>query len=128
MTHSPRSIDVPGASHKAPIPAAARVGPMLCTSAISGKDPATGELPPDVEKQAHNAFLNLRNVLAVGGASLAQVVKFDVTLNHEAVRPALNSEWLAAFPDPADRPARHITVHDLQHGMHLQIEVIAFIQ
>jgi len=101
---------------------------MLCTSAVSGKDPATGELPQDIAEQARNAFQNLRNVLAAGDASLAQVVKFDVTLNDEAARSALNTEWLAAFPDPADRPARHITVHELQHGMRLQIEVIAFIQ
>ena len=48
MTHTPRSIDLPSASHKAPIPAAARVANILCTSAVSGKDPVSGELPADM--------------------------------------------------------------------------------
>ena len=48
----------------------------------------------------------------------------------DAPRHLINrgAEWLACFPDPDDRPARHIVVHDLQHGMWLQLEVIAVIQ
>lgn len=127
MSRPPRSIDVAGASHKAPIPAAARVGPILCTSAVSGKDPVNGELPADVASQARNTFANLRAVLAAGGASMDDVVKFSVTIRDNAVREAVNAEWLATFPDPHDRPARHIVVADLQHGMQLQIEVMAVI-
>lgn len=127
MTRPPRSIHVPGASHNAPIPAAARVGNILCTSAVSGKDPITGELPADITQQARNTFINLRAVLAAGGASMQDVVKFSVTILDNRVREAVNTEWIAAFPDPHDRPARHIVVADLQHGMQLQIEVIAVI-
>ena len=127
MSRPPRSINVPGASHKAPIPAAARVGHILCTSAVSGKDPVSGELPADIESQARNTFANLRAVLAAGGASLNDVVKFSVTIKSDAVRDAINAEWNAAFPDPHDRPARHIVVADLQHGMQLQIEAMAVI-
>lgn len=127
MSRPPRSIHTAGASHKAPIPAAARVGPILCTSAVSGKDPLSGELPADIETQARNTFANLRAVLAAGGASLDNVVKFSVTIKDNAAREAVNAQWLAAFPDPHDRPARHIVVADLQHGMQLQIEAMAVI-
>lgn len=125
MTRPPRSIDVPGASHNAPIPAAARVGKILCTSAIAGKDASGHELPADAGAQARNAFANLRAVLAAGGAGLQHVVKLSIAIKAEPVRAAVNAEWLACFPDPHDRPARHITVQDLQHGMWLQIEAIA---
>ena len=128
MTPSSRSIDLPGASHNAPIPAGARVGNILCSSAISGKDAATGQLPPDAATQARQAFANLRALLAAGGATLADVVKLTVTIKDNAVREAINAEWLACFPDPHDRPARHILVYDLQHGMWLQLEVMAVIQ
>ncbi|MDP3921952.1 MAG: RidA family protein [Hydrogenophaga sp.] len=128
MPRTPRSIDVPGASHNAPIPAAARVGQLLCTSAVSGKDPATGQLPADALTQVGNTFANLRAVLQAGGASLDDVVKFSVAIKDNAVREHLNAVWLACFPDPHDRPARHIVVQDLQHGMWLQIEVMAFVQ
>ena len=127
MTRPPRSIEVPGASHKAPIPAAARVANVLCTSAVSGKDPASGALPEDAQAQAANAFANLRAVLEAGGASLDDLVKLSVTIRDNAVRDAVNAQWLAAFPDPHDRPARHIVVQDLQHGMWLQLEAMAVI-
>jgi 2-iminobutanoate/2-iminopropanoate deaminase len=128
MTSSGRSIDLPGASHNAPIPAGARVGNILCSSAIAGKDAATGQLPEDMATQTRLAFANLRALLAAGGATLADVVKLSVTIRDNAVRDAINSEWAACFPDPHDRPARHITVHPLQHGMFLQLEVMAVLR
>ncbi|MDD2546840.1 MAG: RidA family protein [Burkholderiaceae bacterium] len=127
MTHRPRSIDVPGASHNAPIPAGARVGPVLCSSAISGKDAATGQLPADPAQQVVQAFANLKTLLHAGGAQLSDVVKLTVYIKDNAVREAINAEWLACFPAPHDRPARHILVYDLQHGMALQLEVMAVI-
>ena len=75
-----------------------------------------------------HAFANLKAVLEAGGASLQDVVKLSVSIKDNAVRDPLNAEWLACFPDPHDRPARHIVVQDLQHGMWLQIEVMAFVQ
>lgn len=127
MKRSPRSIHVAGLGHNAPIPVAARVGPLLCSSAIAGKDAATGALPPDAATQAKNAFANLRRVLEAGGATLADVAKLAITLHDNSVRDAVNAEWLACFPDPDDRPARHIVVHELQHGMALQLEFIALV-
>ncbi|MFZ2296350.1 MAG: RidA family protein [Polaromonas sp.] len=125
---SSRSLDVPGASHNAPIPAGARVGNVLCSSAISGKDAATGLLPPDAATQAQLAFTNLKTLLQAGGATLSDVVKLTVYIKDNSVREAINAEWLACFPDPHDRPARHTLVYDLQHGMWLQLEAMAVIQ
>lgn len=125
MSRAPRSIELPGASHKAPIPAAARVGDLLCSSGIAGKDAATGQLPPDDAAQAANAFLNLDRLLEAGGATLADVARLTVYVKDDAAREAVNAEWLRRFPDAADRPARHVLVYDLQHGMRLQLEFIA---
>ena len=95
---------------------------------MSGKDVATGQLPADAATQVRHTFANLRAVLQAGGASLDDVAKFSVTIKDNSVREPLNAEWLACFPDPHDRPARHIVVQDLQHGLWLQIEVMAFVQ
>lgn len=122
-----RSLHVPNVGHKAPIPLGARVGNLICSSGIAGKDPATGALPADAATQAEHAFTNLRALLAAGGASLNDVVRLSVTVKDDSVRDAVNTHWLAAFPDPDDRPARHIAVHDLQHGMWLQLEVLAVV-
>jgi 2-iminobutanoate/2-iminopropanoate deaminase len=70
----PRSIEVEGVSHgNAPIPMGARVGNMLFSSGIMGKDPATDTLPPDASTQARFVFVNLRTLLANGGAALQDV-------------------------------------------------------
>ncbi|UIF89871.1 RidA family protein [Cupriavidus sp. UYPR2.512] len=125
MTRPLRSIDVPGLAHNAPIPTGARVGNVICTSAISGKDAATGELPTGADAQAAHAFRNLASVLAAGGGSVADVVKLTIYVKDNSVREAINTEWLQCFPNPEDRPARHIVVHELQHGMLLQLECLA---
>ncbi|MBP0637744.1 RidA family protein [Cupriavidus sp. AcVe19-6a] len=127
MTRPLRSLDVPGLAHKAPIPVGARVGNLICTSAIAGKDARSGELPPDAAAQAALAFHNLQCVLDAGGASLGDVLKLTVYVKDDSVRDAINGEWLRRFPDPRDRPARHIVVHDLQHGMLLQLECLAVV-
>ena len=127
MTTTPRSLDVPGAGHNAPIPLGARVGPLICSSGISGKNPATGQLATSAEEQVHFAFANMDALLAAAGATLAHVAKLHITIHDNSVRDAINVQWLARFPDPKDRPARHIVVHPLQHGMLLQIEMTAFI-
>ncbi|HEU0201321.1 MAG TPA: RidA family protein [Burkholderiaceae bacterium] len=127
MPRSPRSIEVSGLSHNAPIPLGARVGNLLCSSGIAGKDPETGQLPGDGATQAALAFANLERLLAAGDATLADVVKLTIYVKDNSVREAINAEWLRCFPDPHDRPARHILVYELQHGMALQLECMAVV-
>jgi 2-iminobutanoate/2-iminopropanoate deaminase len=123
----PRSLQLPHVGHKAPIPLGARVGPLICSSGIAGKDPADGSLPPDGATQVAHAFTNLQALLAAGGAGLEHVVKLDITLASDDLREPVNTQWLACFPDPADRPARHIVVQPLGHGMQVQLEVLAWV-
>ena len=124
----PRSLEVQGVSHGgAPIPMGARVGNMLFSSGIMGKDPATDSLPADAPSQAKFMFQNLRTLLRNGGATLDEVVRVTAYVKDNQHRAALNAEWLGCFPDPHDRPARHTQVADLPGGMLMQIEVVAVI-
>ena len=124
-----RSIEVPGVSHgNAPIPMGARVGNMIYSSGIMGKDPATDTLPADGPSQAKFMFMNLRSLLAQGGADLGDVVHVKAYVKDNSYRDALNAEWLQCFPDPHDRPARHTMVTDLPGGMLVQIEVVAVVK
>lgn len=122
-----RSLQLPQVGHKAPIPLGARVGPLICSSGIAGKDPADGSLPADGGLQVAHAFTNLQALLAAGGGGLQHVVKLAITLADEGLREAVNRQWLACFPDADDRPARHIVVQPLGHGMALQLEVTAWV-
>lgn len=124
----PRSIEIPSVTHgAAPIPMGARVGNTIYSSGIPGVDPETGKPAPDAATQASLAFAHMRAFLQAAGAGLQDVVRMTVYLKDSAVREHVNTEWLACFPDPHDRPARHTLQYDLQHGMLLQLEVVAVI-
>lgn len=121
-----RSIHIEGVSHgNAPIPMGCRVGDLLHTSGIAGIDPATSKLASGTAEQARHAFGNLRSVLAQAGGSLDDVVRLTVYVRDDSARSHLNKHWLDCFPDPESRPARHVLVYALQHGMELQLEAIA---
>lgn len=128
-TRRPRSIEVEGVTHgNAPIPMGARVGNMIFSSGIMGKDPVTDKLPEDAPSQAKFMFQNLRTLMKNGGATLDDVVRVTAYVKSNDHRAALNEEWLKCFPDPHDRPARHTQVVDLPGGMLVQIEAVAVIQ
>ena len=121
-----KSIEVHGLSHSsAPIPLACRIGPILATSGIGGKDPETGEMPPDASAQVVNCFENLKKVLEAGGLGMGDVVKVTVYIADETHRAAVNAPWLHHYPDPERRPARHALVMPLRGGMLVQIEALA---
>ena len=119
-----KSIEVEGLGHAAPIPMGCRVGPILATSAVAGRDPKTGKLPADVDEQARHAFQNLKQVLSNGGLGFGDVVKLTVFVVDEAHREAINKYWLEAYPDPHKRPARHTITMPLR-GVALQLEALA---
>ena len=125
-----RSIEVEGFSHGAqPIPAASRVGPLVMTGGIYGLDPATGALPDGVDEQARLMFANLRKVLAAAGGGLGSIARMTVYVKVPEARAAVNREWLAAFPDPAARPARHTLVNEhLPANMLVQCEATGWIE
>lgn len=125
MTEGKRSIEIPGFSHRAPIPGAARVGNMLFSSAVSGIDPATGEPAATAEGQVRQVFAHLRALLGQAGGSLADIGHMSVHVRDNSVREPINRAWLEAFPDPHDRPARHIQICALPEPLYLQVEVIA---
>lgn len=125
-----RSIHLPGVTHgQAPIPMGARVGNMIYSSALLGKDPSTDTLPPDGPAQMRWLFHNLRSFLEQAGATLADVVHVKAYLRDNSLREALNAQWVACFPDPDDRPARHTHLNpDMPPTVLAQLEIVAVAQ
>jgi 2-iminobutanoate/2-iminopropanoate deaminase len=121
------SFNVPPMIHQNPIPTASRVGNMLFTSVIAGRDAATGKVPDSVEEQAENAFLILRNILVRAGASSGDVAFVTVFLKDNSSREHVNKPWVEMFPDEHSRPARHAII-DPDLGAALQIQAVAVIQ
>ncbi|SDH25338.1 2-iminobutanoate/2-iminopropanoate deaminase [Alteribacillus persepolensis] len=121
-----KSVQLSGVTHgKAPIPMGARIGSFVCSSAIMGKDARTDELPEDEQQQITCLFENIKQFMEEAGGSPKDIIKLSVYLKDDSVRSLFNDGWREMFPDPDDRPARHITVKDLRRGMCAQVEITA---
>ncbi len=121
-------VEIPGVTHNAPIPMGVKIGGVLFSSGIAGKDPSTDSVPNDPARQAELMFRNVRTLLERAGGSLDDIAHMTVFVKDDAYREHLNREWEKAFPDPADRPARHTLRWDLGGGMLIQCELVAVLE
>ena len=120
-----QTLEIPGVSHGAPIPMGVRMGNLVFSSGVMGKDPATDTFPDDPARQTELMFQHVRALLEEAGGSLDDVAHMTVFVKDNAYREHLNREWLKAFPDEHDRPARHTLLWDLRGGMLIQCELVA---
>lgn len=122
-----KSITIEGFSHgQNPVPAGSVIGNLLMTGAIFGTDPATGKVAADPGDQCRLMFHNAERILAAAGGSFADVIKMTFYLAPTASRELVNQHWVAAFPDPASRPARHVIVSQtLPASMQMQCDLVA---
>jgi enamine deaminase RidA (YjgF/YER057c/UK114 family) len=122
------SVYVEGFSHKNPIPAACRIGPWLESGSVLGVDPATGVVADTIEAQCQHMLDNVRRIVEAGGGTVEDIVKLTVWMKDRSQRPALNAPWLAMFPDPQSRPARHaIMAPELDMGKLIECSFTAYI-
>ena len=120
-----QTLEVPGVSHSAPIPMGVRMGNLVFSSGVMGTDPDSGSLPDDPARQAELIFQHMRALLEQAGGSLDDVAHVTVYVKDNAYREHINREWLKAFPDEHDRPARHTLLWNLSGGMLIQCELVA---
>lgn len=121
------SVYVEGFSHKNPIPAGCRLGPLLMSGSIQGNDPATGKPAATLEAQCRHMLDNVRRIVEAAGGTTDDIVKLTVWMNDRSQRAALNVPWLEMFPDPARRPARHTMQADLDMGKLIECDFTAYI-
>lgn len=118
-------INIKGLEHPEGSPIACRIGPLLVSGAISGKDPESGQLPDSVDAQARNAFANLKRVLAAAGMGLDDVAKLTIYVRDDAYGAIARKHWAECFPDPKRRPARRTLEAKIHVGL-VQLEIIAY--
>jgi len=106
-----RSVNVAGITHVSPIPAASRIKNVVMTGAIYGRDPGTQEIPRDAARQVKLMFENLASIIAMSGADVSDIIKLTISVMSLDIRPLINEEWEAMFPDASARPARHVIVY-----------------
>jgi 2-iminobutanoate/2-iminopropanoate deaminase len=131
MTQSPpdfvsrRAIEIDGFSHHNPIPAAARLGPLLVSSMVVGYQRGTTLVPDTPEAQVENIFAYVADILAEAAATWDDVVRMTFYVPDLQVRPAINGPWLEHFPDPSTRPAR--VTHAVPTDLGIRAEFVAYL-
>lgn len=119
-------LTIPGIPHhRNPIPQGVKVGNMVYSSAVSGADADTGEMPDDPETQVWNTFRNIRLLVEAAGGTTADIAQMSVSVRDQETRKFVNDAWLDMFPDENDRPARHTTEGAINPRFHIQIEFVA---
>jgi 2-iminobutanoate/2-iminopropanoate deaminase len=118
-------IEVAGLGHKAPLPLAVRLGNVVFSSGIQGKDPASGEVPEGAAEQARFMFANVAAVLKAAGGTVEDIGSMTLAVRSLDYRREIDAEWLRMFPDEHDRPARHTSVADLRGATLMQCQITA---
>ena len=100
------------------------MGNMVFTSGQIPVNPATGEIPSDIEAQANQVFTNIKNLLEAAGTSIDKVVKTTVFIKNMTDFAAVNKIYEAYFTAPY--PARScVEVARLPKDVLIEVEAIA---
>jgi enamine deaminase RidA (YjgF/YER057c/UK114 family) len=128
MTGSSRrkSIHIGGFKHANPIPNASRIGNLVMSGVILGRDSA-GKMPDGLEAQCANMFAHMKATVEAAGGSTDDIIKMTVWLKDRSQRAPVNAEWLKMFPDEHSRPARHALQMDMENGALVQCDFTAVI-
>ena len=99
-----------------------KAGNLFFTSAVTGIDRKTGEMPEDPGKQFLNAWHNLAELVEGAGLSTDNIGLVTNFIDSQDFRTVINPGWLELFPDKANRPARKTTSYPIApgHGVELQ--------
>src|SRR4051812_49201180 len=122
-----KSIHIGEFKHANPIPNACRIGNLLMSGVILGRDPATGKMPEKIEDQCANMFGHMKAIVEAGGGTTDDIIKMTVWLQDRTQRAPVNVEWLKMFPDEHSRPARHALQMDMENGALVQCDFTAVI-
>jgi 2-iminobutanoate/2-iminopropanoate deaminase len=121
---SRQSFEVESFRHANPIPCVTRIGPLVMSSIIVSRDPASDTVPDTIEAQLDNLFLHVGEMLKAAGADWRHVAKMTFFMPSLDLRAQLNVPWIAHFPDPASRPARHT---QLAPTTYAQCDFVAYV-
>lgn len=103
-------ISLPGIPHNAPLPTGAKIGNIVRSSALSGRDPGTNDFTDDPERQAAVLFDNIRRFMEKAGGTPDDIIHLTLYVKELRYNEVLDKEWVAMFPDANNRPARETTV------------------
>ena len=122
-----QSIYIAGFPHANPTPAACRIGQMLYSAVVYGRDPETQLVPPEIDRQVALMFEHVRNIVEAAGGSMDDIIKFTLWMQDKSQREVVNRHWERLFPDRETRPARHTLDGNFSGNTLIQCDFVAVI-
>ena len=122
-----KRIHIGGFKHVNPIPNACRIGHLVMSGVILGRDPSTNAMPEGLDAQCANMFAHMKATVEAAGGSTDDIIKMTVWLQDRNQRAPVNAEWLKMFPDEHSRPARHALPMNMEGGALVQCDFTAVI-
>ena len=116
-------VEIPGLSHKDPLPMGAKMGPMVFSSVIAPEDPANGKLVTGALPQIDRAFENMKLFMRCAGGSDADINHAWVFMKDFAFQPPMVERWVKDYPDFGDRPARKTLPYELAGETQIQVQL-----
>jgi 2-iminobutanoate/2-iminopropanoate deaminase len=102
---SPRALKAPSLRDEG-FPSAVRIGDMMFSTGIDGRDPETGRLSDDREVQVRQAYANLQTLLTDAGGSWDDVLHVYAFLDRLRAQTLMHEVWEGIFTTHGQCPAR----------------------
>jgi 2-iminobutanoate/2-iminopropanoate deaminase len=116
-------LEIPGLSHKDPLPMGAKLGRFVFSSVIAPEDPKTGKLVEGALPQIDCAFENMKRFMKSAGGSDADINHVWVFMKDFAWQPDMVKRWVKDYPNFGDRPARKTLPYDLAGETAIQVQL-----
>ncbi len=100
-----KSIEIAGFVHKNPIPNASRIGNILASGIIHGRDTRAESVPDTIEEQCALCFQHMKDIVEAAGGTVDDIIKITVWLKDPADRTALKRRMDGDVPRPARTPS-----------------------
>lgn len=120
-------LEIPGLSHKDPLPMGARMGNFVFSSVIAPEDPKDGKLVAGALPQIDRCFENMKLLMQSAGGTGAGINHAWVFMKDFAHQPAMVERWVKDFPTFGDRPARKTLPYDLAGETQIQVQLTGYL-
>jgi 2-iminobutanoate/2-iminopropanoate deaminase len=120
-------IEIPGLSHKDPLPMGARMGAFVFSSVFAPEDPRDGKLVAGALPQIDRVFENMKLFMKRAGGSDSDIDHVWVFMKDFAHQPAMVERWVKDYPKFGDRPARKTLPYDLPGETQIQTQLTGYI-
>jgi 2-iminobutanoate/2-iminopropanoate deaminase len=125
MASGRRAIHLAGIGHGPGRPAGSRIGNIVVSASLVGRDPESGEISSDPAEQIKQLFEMMVRFLAAADVTVDDVIRVNVTLSLPEYRELLNVEWAKYFNDEESLPTRKATIAALPGAIIAELELMA---